>query len=208
MAQKRPELILNHPQVVTRNAAGEIESMLFLPINVNAKYSELIDTSLQFSFDTAFGNFTPRIGYARILADYIQVSAEEASRIDFAGTQLGPNEYQLEGSLSWLWNRFAADLFVYYTPGYVHERARYCSYAVQMIPGNRCEDIPYEWMSLEVSSLMTVDLTLTYRMDNGLRIRVGGRNILDKAAPLRCSAPACRTIPPVGMLAGRCSSST
>ena len=183
MAQKRPELILNHPQVVTRNAAGEIESMLFLPINVNAKYSELIDTSLQFSFDTAFGNFTPRIGYARILADYIQVSAEEASRIDFAGTQLGPNEYQLEGSLSWLWNRFAADLFVYYTPGYVHERARYCSYAVQMIPGNRCEDIPYEWMSLEVSSLMTVDLTLTYRMDNGLRIRVGGRNILDKAAP-------------------------
>ena len=183
MAQKRPELVMNHPQLITRDEQGNIVSILFQPINVNAKLSEILDTTVQYSFETAYGRFTPRIGYARILADYVQISDEETSRIDFAGTQLGPDEYQLEGSLSWLWNRFAADLFVYYTPGYVHERARYCSYAVQQIPGNRCEAIPYEYLSLDVSSLMTVDLTLTYRMDNGLRIRVGGRNILDKAAP-------------------------
>ncbi|MCY3623772.1 MAG: TonB-dependent receptor [Gammaproteobacteria bacterium] len=34
-----------------------------------------------------------------------------------------------------------------------------------------------------MSSLTTVDLTVTYRMDNGLRMRVGGRNIFDRAAP-------------------------
>lgn len=183
MSQHRPELVMNHPQLITRDEQGNIVSILFQPINVNAKYSEILDTSLQYSFETAYGRFTPRIGYARILADYVQLSAEESSRIDFAGTQLGPDEYKLEGSLSWLWNRFAADLFVYYTPGYVHERARFCSYAVQQIPGNRCEDIPYEYLSLDVSSLVTVDLTVTYRMDNGLRIRVGGRNILDRGAP-------------------------
>ena len=183
MAQLRPELILNHPQVVTRNAEGDIESLLFLPININEKYSEILDTSLEYSFDTAFGRFTPRVAYTRVLADEIQVGPTEESRLEVVGTLFGPDEYQLEGSLSWLWNQFAADLFVYYSPAYANDRARYCSSAVQDIPGSRCAAIPYEYLSLDVSSLTTVDLTLTYRMDNGLRVRVGGRNILDRAAP-------------------------
>ena len=183
MAQLRPELIMNHPQVVTRDANGEIESLLFLPINLNEKYSELIDTSLQYTFATRFGSFTPRIAYTRVLADRVQVGPTEESQLDFEGTMFGPDEYQLEGSLSWLWNRFAADLFVYYTPSYVNDRAAYCSSARQQAPGSRCAAIPWEWLSIDVPSLTTVDLTVTYRMDNGLRIRVGGRNILDRAAP-------------------------
>ena len=183
MAQDRPELIMNHPQVVTRNAAGDIESLLFLPININEKYSELIDSSVEYSFSTAFGSFTPRIAYTRVLADHIQVGPTEDSRLEFAGTMYGPDEYQLEGSVNWLWDRIAASLFVYYTPGYENDLARYCSSAVQAIPGSRCADIPWEWLSIDVSSLTTVDATVTYRMYNGLRFRVGGRNILDRAAP-------------------------
>jgi len=183
MAQLRPELIMNHPQVVTRNAAGEVESLLFLPINLNEKYSELVDASVAYNFSTAFGSFTPRIAYTRVLTDRIQVGPTEESRLEFAGTMYGPDEYQLEGSLDWLWDRIAATLFVYYTPGYENDLARYCSSAVQAIPGSRCADIPWEWLGIEVSSLTTVDATVTYRMDNGLRFRVGGRNILDRAAP-------------------------
>ena len=183
MAQQRPELIMNHPQVVTRNAAGDIESMLFLPINLNEKYSELIDTSVEYSFSTAFGSFTPRIAYTRVLTDRIQVGPTEESRLEFAGTMEGPDEYQLEGSLHWLWDRFAASMFVYYTPSYTNDRARYCSSAAQAAPNSRCAAIPWEWLSIDISSLTTVDATVTYRMDNGLRFRVGGRNILDRAAP-------------------------
>ena len=183
MAQLRPELIMNHPQVVTRNAAGDIESMLFLPINLNEKYSELVDSSVAYNFSTAFGSFTPRIAYTRVLTDRIQVGPTEESRLEFAGTMYGPDEYQLEGSLDWLWDRIAATVFVYYTPGYENDLARYCSGPVQEIPGSRCADIPWEWLGIEISSLTTVDATVTYRMDNGLRFRLGGRNILDRAAP-------------------------
>ncbi|MDE0419808.1 MAG: TonB-dependent receptor [Gammaproteobacteria bacterium] len=183
MAQLRPELIMNHPQVVTRNAAGEIESLLFLPINLNEKYSELLDASAEYNFSTDFGSFTPRIAYTRILADYQQVGPTDESRLDFVGTMEGPDKYQLEGSLDWLWNQFAASVFVYYTPAYENDRARYCSSAAQAAPNSRCAPIPWEWLSIDVSSLTTVDLTATYRMDNGLRLRVGGRNILDRAAP-------------------------
>lgn len=37
--------------------------------------------------------------------------------------------------------------------------------------------------NLDVPSLTTVDLTVTYTMDNGLRVRVGGRNVLNRSAP-------------------------
>jgi len=33
-----------------------------------------------------------------------------------------------------------------------------------------------------------VDLTVTYRMDNGLRIRAGGQNVLDRGAPRTLSS--------------------
>ena len=183
MAQDRPELILNHPQVVTRNADGEIESLLFLPINVNEKYSELVDVSLQYNFSSAYGVFTPGFGYMRILADHIQIGPTDESRLEFAGTLEGPDEYQIEGSLDWQWERYTGTMFVYYTPGYVNDKARYCSSAVQNIPGSRCADIPWEYLSIDVSSLTTVDASVTYRMDNGLRMRFGGRNIFDRAAP-------------------------
>ena len=68
MAQQRPELVMNHPQLITRDEQGNIVSILFQPINANAKLSEILDTSLQYSFESAYGQFTPRIGYARILA--------------------------------------------------------------------------------------------------------------------------------------------
>ena len=41
----------------------------------------------------------------------------------------------------------------------------------------------YEPLPIPVSSLATTDVTLTCTMDNGLRIRAGGQNILDRAAP-------------------------
>lgn len=183
MAQLRPQLILNHPQVVTRNAAGEIESLLFLPININSKVSELFDTSVQWDVSTNYGVFTPRIAYNRVLEDSIQIGPSDESRLNFAGTMEGPNEYQIEGSVSWLWDRYAASMFVYYTPAYENDRSVYCSDARQNVPNSRCADTPYEWLSIDVGSLTTFDLTVTYQMDNGVRLRAGGRNIFDAAAP-------------------------
>ena len=183
MAQLRPELILNHPQVVTRNDAGEIESLLFLPINVNEKYSEILDTSVQYSFNSDYGSFTPGLSYTKILEDHIQVGPTDESRLEFVGTQEGPDEYQLELSLGWIWNQYSANAYLYHTPGYVHDRARYCSSAVQEVPGSRCAAIPWEYLSIDVSSLTTIDASMTYRMDNGVRILVGGRNIFDAEAP-------------------------
>ena len=178
--QSRPELVFNNPDIVERDEEGNAVQVSHWPVNLDEKYSEIVDTTLQYTFDTAFGNFTSGISYTRVLQEYMRITPG-APKVTDLGTQNGSNKYKLQGSLTWLWDNFAADVFVYYTPAYMNDGALYCTWYTRQIPGNRCGDKTY--LELPVSSLTTVDLTLTYRMDNGLRVRVGGRNILDRGAP-------------------------
>ena len=179
--QTHPELVFNNPDIVVRDERGDAVEVRTRPVNLDAKYSEIVETRLQYSFDTAWGGFTPRIGYTRVLDEYMRFTADSPKTSDL-GTQNGSNKYKLEGSLTWTWGKFAADLFVYFTPSYLNDAALSCSSARREIPGSRCRE-SHRYIELDVASLTTVDLTLTYRFDNGLRVRAGGRNILDRAAP-------------------------
>ena len=163
-------------------------------INIAAEYNDLLSTEMEYSFYTRYGNFTPNIAYTRFLKDFRQVSPDALIQSDL-GTQNGPDRYKWQGSLGWVWGRVSANLFVYYTPGYVYENAFTCPFAFADIPGTRCTE-RHEELDLDVSSLTTVDLTVTYLFDNGLRLRAGGANILDRAAPRSLSYSASRLIQP------------
>jgi len=180
-----PEWILNHPHVAVRNERGDLVQVKSIDINIAADYNEIVTGELEYSFDTRFGTFTPRVGYTRYLDDYTQV-VDEAPRDENIGTQNGLDEYKWQGSVTWLWGRFAADIYAYYTPGYVNTRALQCNFARFNIPGSRCTRSS-GYLTLPVSSLTTVDMTVTYLFDNGLRLRAGGTNILSRAAPITLS---------------------
>ena len=126
--------------------------------------------------------FTPRLSYHRVLTEFYRISpgTEPQSRV---GTALGSDRYKLTGYLTWTAGRFATDLFVRYTPRYTNDRTGICPFG-QVI--GRC-DMPFvprtPKPAIEMDSLTTVDLTVTYRMDNGLRIRAGGRNIFNADNP-------------------------
>ncbi|MCY3817075.1 MAG: TonB-dependent receptor [Gammaproteobacteria bacterium] len=183
--RNNPELVFNNPDIVERDEEGNAVQVYHWPVNLDEKYSEMVQTGLQYTFESAFGRFTPRINYTRVLEEYMRLT-EDAPILSDLGTQNGSNKYQLQGSLSWTRGNMAADLFIYYTPAYLNDGARYCSYNVRQIPGSRCGESD-RYIELGVSSLTTVDLTVTYRFDNGLRVRAGGRNILDRAAPVTLS---------------------
>ena len=178
-----PAWILAHPQTGIRNERGDLVTVYYRDINMAADYNELITTELEYTFDTRFGEFTPRIHYSRYLDDFYQIHVE-LPQVRTMGTQNGMDEYQLQGSLTWLWDRFSADVYLYYRPKNVHDRARYCSLSTINLPGSRCTpELQNQYLSLPVSSLTTVDLTMTYQFDNGLRLRFGGTN-----HPRPCSA--------------------
>lgn len=177
---RSPELILDNPQIAVRNERGDLTAVTLREINLAEALNETISTRLEYSFDTDFGTFIPSLRYTRYIDDFERVAPGQ-EQLSALGTQRGNDVYTWQGALSWSWNRLAADMFVYYKPGYTH-RGPFCQSSDLSLPGTSCTRA-LEYIQMSVSSLTTVDLTLTYTLDNGLRIRAGGQNILDRPAP-------------------------
>ncbi len=173
-----PEIIFALPDVVERDANGN--ATVFhrsRPINIANKISEIITTEFAYNFETAWGDFTPRLTYTRVLEEVFQITAE-SEPIRREGTVLGSDEYRLSGQLDWYRERWAGHLFVYYTPSYLNNNTGSCLEIV-----GRCEYWGQDKPHLTVDSYISVDLTLSYTFDNGIQLRAGGRNILDAEPP-------------------------
>ena len=172
-----PELISGNEKVIQRDENGYPISATRGLVNLAVKVSEYVETSIQYSFETGFGRFTPRLTYSRFLDEFFQLT-EIAEPIDRLGTQNGSDRYRLTGQLTWQWQRLAADLFVYYTPGYTNDRPGSCNQVV-----GRCLRPSQALPDFEATSLTTVDGSASYRFDNGLRLRAGGRNLFKRESP-------------------------
>ena len=183
-----PEVVLADPLIGVRDDDGNLTSVIFRNINLHNKYSEMANVHAEYAFATRFGRFTPGVKYMRYLDDYDQLVAD-TPKISNLGTQRGQNRYTWQFSLRWQWRAFEAELWAYYTPGYINERAHRCPLTrSRLIEGSVCtgswEDTrQYEYLQLDVSSLTTMDLTLGYQFNNGIRLRIGGRNVLDRPFP-------------------------
>ncbi len=165
------------PEFVERDADGNAIRVFPRQINLFEKISEILTTELEYSFSSAWGDFRPGISYMRTLDEYFTI-APGAELIHRVGTVWGSNEYELVGSLAWMAGRYGADLYVRYTPSYENDRTGTCAAVV-----GRCERRFQARPTLKVESYLTVDLTLSYRFDNGLQLRGGGRNVLDADPP-------------------------
>ena len=179
-------LLYNHadiaftlPQLVERDETGRAVAVYNTSINIAEKISESVDLHVEYSFDTAWGQLTPRINYYRVLDEFFRITPE-TEPVNRVGTQAGSDKYRINASLTWQRGRFGLDMFVYHRPGYVNENAVTC-YS-DLIGIGRCQNFG-DTVSIDVGSSTTLDVTATYVFGNGLRLRAGGRNILDADAP-------------------------
>ena len=159
------------PAVVERDEAGYITLFHYTLVNISKKVSELLNNRFEYAFETRLGAFTAGLDYTRVLEEYFEIipDTEKAER---KGTPFGSNEYFFRGSLSWIWGRWTADMNAYHSPGYETDDTGTCAQVV-----GRCKATGDPRPPLTAKPLTTVDLTVTYRFDNGIRVRVGGRNI-------------------------------
>ena len=172
-----PEIVSGNEDIVVRDAEGYPTLVIRQPMNLADKISEVLESAVEYEFETAMGAFTPRLTYTRVLQEHFTI-IRGTERIDRVGTSAGSNKYTLAGRLTWARGNFGADLFVRHIPGYENNSAGVCPRAVGRCP-NSWTDLPM----LEVDSLTTVDLSVAYLFRNGLRVRVGGRNVLDQDLP-------------------------
>ena len=173
------EVAFGVPELVERDARGLITHVNVGYVNIAGKRSEILDSALQYAFDSRWGDFLARLAYTRVLDESFQI-APGTPTIKRAGTAWGSNEYTLRGSLTWSWDeRIALDVFVQHIPGYENNvQSRDCG-AVLEVHRAQYGSFP----PMRVESLTTVDATLTYRFRDGLRLRAGGRNLFKAAAP-------------------------
>ena len=177
-----PDYVLNHPQVAVRNERGDLVQVRAGRININEQYNERISTELAYSFSTRFGDVRALLNYSRYLEDFRQATSE-APKDTKLGTAGGNDRYKWQASLNWVWGRFSADVFMHYTPAHINVTALPCWSSQLNIEGTRCTELNKS-VPLPVSSLTTVDLTMSYRFVSGLTIRAGGQNVLDRDAPV------------------------
>lgn len=172
-----PEIAFTLPEIIERDPEGNAIRAFARFINLSEKVSEILTTELEYSFVNDFGSFRPKLSYTRVLDEHFTIvpGGESVSRV---GTVWGSNEYGLVGSVEWTAGNYGADVFVRYTPSYENDRTGTCQEVV-----GRCEARFSPRPTMTVDSFVSVDLTASYRFDNGLRLRGGGRNVLDADPP-------------------------
>ena len=158
------EVYGNLPQFFVRDSTGRLLEHYVTPTNIGRTQSRNWDLQISWQFDTRrFGSFTPSI-YYHYVEDMFDQAAPGSERVREVGTSYGVDKRRIKAQLEWLKDRMTANLYYQYTPAYLNNA------------NVRIGDQPVE-------SRYTIDLSATWRWDNGLLVRAGGRNIFDADFP-------------------------
>ncbi len=160
------------PEFFVRDEAGNLIEAISRSINISRRADETLDLEISHRLHTPFGMIRPRLVYHRVL-DMFDQAVPGGEEFSFYGESVGVDKYKLDANVNLIGGRVTADLWIRHRPSYInndHESA-----------GR--DPLPNE----PVASWTTTDLTVAYRMDNGLLFRVGGRNIFDRDFPFMLS---------------------
>ncbi|MYL02461.1 MAG: TonB-dependent receptor, partial [Gammaproteobacteria bacterium] len=161
--RNQPELMFEIPRMIIRDEFGNIARVNLFTVNLARRFSEYLDASLRYDFDTGrWGNFSLGADgtYTSLLRD---VSFAGADPTDLHGTPTGPERWKANGYVSWLQGDVALTVTARYSSSYA---------GFFYSPQERVENY------------LTWDLTGSYEFGNsGWKIYAGARNITDAEFP-------------------------
>ena len=158
------EIYGNIPLLFERDSTGKLLKTFLTDVNVSRRESRTWDLQISWQIDTRrFGYFTSSI-YYHFVDDMFDQAHPDSEEIRWVGTSYGVDKRKIHAQLEWIKDRMTANLFYRYTPAYLNNAT------------TRVGDQPVE-------SRYTIDLSASYRWDNGLLVRAGGRNIFDADFP-------------------------
>lgn len=186
--QSEPQAL--HPDfpLGVRNERGDLISLNYDYFNAKLRKNSSVDTHITYKFGTPLiGRIEARLHYNRILENYNEPF--EGLVFDYTGTISTPDRYRTTLRLFWDRDKLSASMIARYTPGYLNDRAHYCTYFQKRDKVGRCAQFdPFDYLNsylqLPVASLTIVDATATYRFDDRLELRFGALNLFDRGAPL------------------------
>ena len=163
LAFNNPEQLFGIPGTVFRDAQGNIERLNLFTVNLAERYSEYLDVSLRYQFDTArWGYYTVGVN-ATLNAQLQDVATPGAEPTDLHGTPGGPERWKGYGYINWAQGNATLNLTANYSSSYE---------GLTFSPQERVENY------------LTFDLTGSYEFgDSGWKVYAGARNITNKEFP-------------------------
>ena len=149
-----------------RDENGKLIKFTNIPINLSRRASQALDMSVSKTFQSAIGEFFVELNYNRVLNQYDQ-AFDGSEKVKTVGRSIGVDRYKTALHLRWTRRNTTVTTFLNYTPSYVNDEALYT------------RNIP----PMKVSSWTTLDIAINHRFDNGITMRMGGRDLLGKDFP-------------------------
>ena len=162
----------NLPQFFVRAEDGTLLTAINTFVNIARRVSKTVDLTVYKTFPSAFGEFLVEARYNGVLNQFDQ-PFEDGDRISMVGKSIGVDRYKAAVKLRWRRGRTTVNAFLNYTPGYVnndHQR-------------QTDRDIPL----MDVSSWTTLDVSVSHRFENGMRVQAGARDLLGRKFPFMLS---------------------
>ena len=164
-----PPEVYGNMDFFVRAEDGTLLEQVIGYVNISRRYVESASVDVSYAFSTDIGSFDASVEYHRVF-DLFEQAFPGTEQVDYLGRSVGLDRYKVRGRLNWVREPMGANLWVNYTPSYTNDSQQLYGYTPE-----------------QIESHTTVDLTGTYRMDNGLTFLFGGRNIFDADFPFALS---------------------
>lgn len=177
--------LLRYPEIGVRTPEGYLDFISYDYFNAYEDRDRSLSFFVKYRMEREWlGILETRINLNKIL----EREREPLKGLIFSalGTARDPDRYR--GSLQFLWdkNKISATLTGHHTPGYLNERAMYCSF--QQIADQVGECALPSWtlhyISLDVASQTTWDLSFSYTFSPNYQLSFNSNNVFNRGAPL------------------------
>ncbi|QIR05026.1 TonB-dependent receptor plug domain-containing protein [Salinivibrio costicola] len=158
---------------VKRNSDGEIDNVIYGPVNQASELRSGIDLSVSYSYDTQnYGTFSPKLSVTKIIdAEYRENDGEPLiDETDFLP------EYTATLNLGWVMGDYSVNVFGKY-------RDSMCTGYANRYYFDTCQDAKDAGQQTKVSSMTTWNLTATYAFNEQGKVTLGAINMFDKQPP-------------------------
>lgn len=160
------------PELFLRDPAGNLQTLVFMPINIASKAMEVVDMDIEYIFDTEWGSFEVG-GAASYTLGHEDALLPGDTPIEHVGTDIGPDDLVAKLRLGWSRANYGANMFVNYSSSYTHTRN-----------GQNATSTDPRIVDFNVDSYTTVDVTGYYNTDSGWSYKAGVRNLFNADFPI------------------------
>ncbi len=162
------------PQFFERAADGTLIRSISQSINVSRRLNQTISLDVGYAMSTDWGLINPRIVTNYVIDMYDQAT-EGAIKARFLEELNGIDKYKVNGYLDIIRDDFTLSFALNHTPEYVNNAFK-DSFTKSAIP------------LTTVSAHTTIDGSASYRFGNGITVKGGARNLLNKSFPFALTA--------------------